>query len=124
MRVLVSARMRSTSLRRLPSPFMSRTRANFWRDSEKISSSWARCDSVGLRSCWMRLRNSCTAWPPACCGGASLGAFASSVPAGLKRSAALGTLSAAARLSTATRTLAVIPGRSARSGFAAEITTV
>src|SRR5439155_156023 len=43
---------------------------------------------------------------------------------GRQRSAAFGTLSALARFSTTTRTFAVIPGRSAMSGFWAEITTV
>ena len=72
----------------------------------------------------MRARNSCMAGPPDCCAGVSAGARVSALPAGRKRSAAFGTLSALARFSTTMRTFAVMPGSSARSGFCAEITTV
>ena len=73
MRALVSARIFSASRRRSPSPFMSRTRANFCRESLKISSSCAVCASLGLSSLAMRARNCCTAAPPACWAGASAG---------------------------------------------------
>ena len=125
MRALVSARIFSASRRRSPSPFMSRTRANFCRESLKISSICMRCASLGLRSDWMRVRNCCTAAPPACWAGASpFFGFSGNDPAGRQRNAAFGTFNALSRLSTAMRTLAVIPGSSAMSGFAAEITTV
>src|SRR5580765_6464128 len=118
MRLFVSERMRSAWRRRSPSPCTSRTRAYFWRASEKISSRRAFCASLGFSSSTMRARNCCTAWPPLLCvEGASAGTLTSPAPAGRQRSAALGTLRALSRLSTTMRTFAVIPGSSARSGF-------
>jgi len=51
------------------------------------------------------------------------GATSAAAPAGRKRRAALGTLSALSFRSVTMRTLAVMPGSSVSSGFGAETTT-